>query len=579
MNVFSTFITLYRARLYPNRWDGLALLLVLTCILLFAFVAKQMITPYHLGQAIPISLSPAVLPWYALRTVTRMLIALCFSLLFTFTVATWAAKSRRAEKIIIPVIDILQSVPILGFLSISVVAFIRLFPGSLLGPESAAIFAIFTSQVWNMALGFYQTVRSVPAEINEAACMFHLSTWQRFWRIDVPFAMPGLLWNTMMSMSASWFFVVATEAILVANQQILLPGIGSYIAVAMEQSSITAISYAVLTMLVVIVIYDQLLFRPLVLWAEKFKAEHVSSEVEPESWVMEMFRRTHLMRFIGEKINHIYDAFVNVQFPSLRRSTTLTHSFRKIEDRWIVIVGYAFCMIIAATALSLLWYFCIHHFSWHAILTVFWLGMVTCLRVLILLIFCSLLWVPVGIWVGLRPRVARVIQPLAQLLAAFPANVLYPFIVIVIVNGQLNPNIWLTPLMILGSQWYILFNVIAGASALPKDLLQVADNLGVFGKLRWMRLLLPAIFPYYVTGAMTAAGGAWNASIVAEVVSWGHHTLVATGLGAYIAEYTASGDFPNIALGIGVMCCFVLVINRLVWRPLYIYAIEHYALE
>src|SRR5579862_4377499 len=260
-----------KGKAYPNYWDMVALLLVLGVIAVLAWVAKQMAVPYELGQAIPISLDPHHLPGYALRTVLRMLVALFFSLLFTFTFATWAAKSKRAERIIIPLIDILQSVPILGFLSISVVGFIRLFPGSLLGPECAAIFAIFTSQAWNMALGFYQTVRSVPTELNEAANMFHLSAWQRFWRIDVPFSMPGLLWNMMMSMSAGWFFVVASEAVSVANQQIMLPGVGSYIAVAINAMDLHAIGYAILTMFVVILIYDQLLFRPLVAWADKFK--------------------------------------------------------------------------------------------------------------------------------------------------------------------------------------------------------------------------------------------------------------------------------------------------------------------
>src|SRR3990167_1603112 len=274
----STVMTVHRSRLYPNSWDICALLFVLVLITSLAFVAKQMATPYELGQTIPISLNPAVLPLYAARTVVRMLIALCFSLLFTLTVATWAAKSRRAEKILIPMIDVLQSVPILGFLSVTVAGFIGLFPGSMLGPECAAIFAIFTSQAWNMALGFYQTVRSVPAEVNEAARMFHLSAWQQFWRIEVPFSMPGLLWNAMASMSAGWFFVVAAEAITVSNQEILLPGIGSFIAVAIQAADMRAIGYAVITMFIVIILYDQLFFRPLVAWSDKFRSGGVSNE-------------------------------------------------------------------------------------------------------------------------------------------------------------------------------------------------------------------------------------------------------------------------------------------------------------
>lgn len=580
MTFFSTkFMTAYRSKMYPNYWDILALLLVLAVITLFSWNARQMTTPYHIGQVSPISLDPWMLPFDAGRTVMRMLIALLFSFLFTFIFGTWAAKSRRAEKIIIPMIDILQSVPILGFLSIAIPLFIALFPGSSLGPESAVIFVLFTSQAWNMAFSFYQTVRSVPGEIQEAATMFHLSAWQRFWRIEVPFSMPGLLWNTMMSMSAGWFFVVASEAITVSNQEILLPGIGSYIATAIKAADMYAIAYAIVTMFIVIIIYDQLLFRPLVAWAEKFKAEKQGSDKAPESWVINLFRRTRMMRNLGPKFAVLFDAFVNIR---LFRSSPL--SIEKVvhgvsDERTITLLYNVIMFIVGLSALVFVGNYIAHHISFDEIRHVFLLGLITACRVFILIILCSLIWVPIGVWIGLKPRVAQICQPLAQLLAAFPANLLYPFIVVFIVTYHLSPNIWLTPLMILGAQWYILFNVIAGASSIPKDLLQVTDNLGVGGWLRWSRLILPGIFPYYITGAITAAGGAWNASIVAEVASWGNTKLVATGLGAYITEYTALGDFSRIALGIGMMCVLVLVINRLIWRPLYSYAVDRFSLE
>jgi len=572
-------MTVYKGRLYPNFWDIIALLLALAVITLLAWNAKQMAVPYELGQMLPISLDPSYLPGYALRTVLRMLIAMIFSLLFTFIFATWAAKSRRAARIIIPLIDILQSVPILGFLSIAVVGFIALFPSSMLGPECAAIFVIFTSQAWNMALGFYQTVRSVPEDLKEAANMFHLSAWQRFWRIDVPFSMPGLLWNMMMSMSAGWFYVVASEAVSVANQEILLPGIGSYIAVAIKTANVHAILYAILAMLIVILIYDQLLFRPLIAWADKFKAEQVAQEQEPHSWVVDMLHRTRLLRYFGLKLTRIFDSFVNVAiFRS--RPVTYTHMVRKLRNE--IYMTYAWNIILAAVSISALVFlgnFIFRMIPLSAILQVFGLGMITAARVFVLIILVSLIWVPVGVWVGLRPRVSEYVQPIAQFLAAFPANLFYPLFVIGIITFHLNVNIWLTPLMILGTQWYVLFNVIAGASVLPKDLLQVADNLGVNYWLRWRRLILPGIFPYYITGAITAVGGAWNASIVAEVVSWGDKKLVATGLGAYISEYTAAGDFLHIALGIGMMCMLVLIFNRLVWRPLYVLAETRYQLD
>lgn len=577
MNLLST--QFIRKKLALNYWDGLALLIVFAVILAFAWTARQMATPYHLGEAIPISLHPRELPFYALRTVLRMLIALLVSLLFTFIFGTWAAKSQAARRIIIPTIDILQSVPILGFLSVVIAPLMGLFSGSMLGPECAAIFAIFTSQAWNMALGFYQTVRSVPAEMNEAARLFHLSAWQRFWKIDVPFSMPGLLWNTMASMSGSWFFVVASEAITVANQEILLPGIGSYIAVATHAADLHAISYAVITMFVVIVIYDQLLFRPLVAWSEKFKTEREGGVSEgAQSWMVDLLRRTSLMRWIGSYFAYLFNLFVNLKIFSSKKSLPSAAS-HLLNEKIFPLLWDSFVVMLGIIAFTFILYYMIFYLSMQEILHVFFLGLITSFRVLILIIICSLIWVPIGIWIGLRPNAARISQPIAQLLAAFPANLFYPFIVMFIVNNHLNSNFWLTPLMILGSQWYILFNVIAGASTLPKDLLQVTDNLGVYGWLRARRFLLPGIFPYYVTGAMTAAGGAWNASIVAEVASWGSHTVSALGLGAYIKEYTTLGNFSQIALGIGMMCSLVLIFNRLIWRPLYVYAEEHFLLD
>lgn len=567
----------FQKRPYPNYWDMLALFFVLSIIILLAWNAKQMTSPYQVGETIPISLDPYHLPVYALRTVSRMLIALFFSLLFTFTMATWAAKSRRAERIIIPVIDILQSVPILGFLSIAILAFIALFPGSMLGPECAVIFVIFTSQAWNMALGFYQTVRSVPIELTEAGNMFHLSAWQKFWRIEVPFSMPGLLWNTMMSMSAGWFFVVYSEAISVHHQKILLPGVGSYIALAVETANIKAIVYAILAMLIVILIYDQFLFRPLVAWAEKFKAEQVASEQEVQSWVIDLLHRTRFLRYVGEKITMLFDNIVNF---SLFRSRFLSPRLNKQRyERALNLFWSVLVIFLLLAALIFLTYFIMHYVSAALAKHVFVLGLCTALRVFVLIILCSLVWVPVGVWIGLQPNASKIIQPIAQFLAAFPANLLYPLVVILIVTYHLNVEIWLTPLMILGAQWYVLFNVIAGASVIPKELLQVSDNLGLGLVLRWRRVILPGIFPYYLTGAITAAGGAWNASIAAEVVSWGNQKLVATGLGAYISQYTEAGDFLHLAVGIGMMCILVLTLNRLIWRPLYSIANSRYQLD
>ena len=554
---------------FINGWDLLLLVLVIFGLFFLGRAGQQMATPYALGQPLPISLEPAALPFYALRTVLRMFIALGFSLLFTFVIGTLAAKNRRAERVIIPLIDVLQSVPVLSFLAITVTGFIHLFPGSLLGPECASIFVIFTSQVWNITLSFYQSVKTVPPDFREVASMFQLSAWQRFWKIEVPCSLSGLLWNMMMSMSASWFFVVLSEAIAVSHQHIRLPGVGSYIAVAIDRGNLEAIGYAILTMVVVIFVYDQMLFRPLIAWSEKFKLDAAPDDEPYQSWFLDWLRKSRLMEHVRLGIATVKDKVINFSWFSHQKLFAVSRDEmpkRRMLSDWLwngLVWGVFFF------AAYELFEFISPAITLSDVRHVALLGMATALRVIVLIALSSILWIPVGVWVGLRPRWVQKIQPLIQLAAAFPANLFYPLFVIAIVRFDLNVQIWVTPLMILGTQWYILFNVIAGASMIPRDLNLAAANFGVRGFQWWRRLALPAIFPYYITGAITAAGGAWNASIVAEWVSWGGTTLRATGLGEYIQSNTFSGHFPQIALGTAMMCVYVLIFNQVLWRPLY----------
>lgn len=565
---------------YPNHWDAIALCLVLAFLVLLGLGAKGMATPYHLGEPITISLDPAYLPYYAFRSVLRMGLALICSLLFTLAIGTAAAKSRHAQRLLIPLIDIMQSVPVLGYLSITVVAFIALFPDSILGPECAAIFAIFTAQVWNMTLSFYQSLCTIPHDLKEAARMFHLSRWQQFWRLEVPFAMPGLLWNVMMSMSASWFFVVASEAITVNQQNITLQGIGSYIALAVQQANIHAVFYAITAMFIVILLYDQILFRPLSDWIQKFKAEQTGDEEETSSWIVHLFRRTQWIRHTSEVLTRIWDYFVN--FPVLLRKSSNWQNkpiYYRRQSRYGVMIWYGLLAILLLTSLIILTQFVFSSVTLVEAGQVVLLGAITAFRVMVLIVLSSLIWIPCGVWIGMRSDVARAAQPIIQFLASFPVNLFYPIVVLLIVYFHLNANVWTSPLMILGAQWYIAFNVIAGVSALPKDLRQTASLFNLRGWLWWKRLILPGIFPYYVTGAITAAGGAWNASIIAEVVSWGQTRIEATGLGAYITHQATSGDFHRLALGIAMMCLYVLGINHFLWRPLYRLAAQRFRLD
>lgn len=560
----------------PNIWDIVVLLLVFVIFVALAHGASQMATPYRLGDQLPISLSAKYLPAYALRTTLRMFIALFASLLFTFLAGSLAAKNKHAERIIIPIIDIAQSIPVLGYLSITVVVFIALFPNSLLGPECAAILAIFTGQAWNMFLGFYQCLKSVPNDLREASAMFQLSSWQKFWRVEVPFAMPSLIWNTMMSMSASWFFITASEAIAVNNKNILLPGIGSYIGVAIAHMNKTAIIYAIVAMLIVILLYDQLLFRPIIVWSEKFKAAEDEDKQKPGSLIISLLQRTRLLYYFGQVFAVFADRIVNYRAGKQLSKVKFVKPKKSTITSVMVYIWYLMIFVACLVMTLFLIRYIFKALTIHETLYVVKLGVYTTIRIAILLSLCMLIWVPVGVWVGLRPRVAQIAQPIAQFFAAFPANLLFPIVTMIILKYKLNINIWTSPLIILGSQWYILFNVIAGTTALPKELVQVATNFGLKKWLWWKRFILPGVFPYLVTGAITAAGGAWNATIVAEVVHWGHMTLKAQGLGAYIAEVTATGDFPRVALGIAMMCIFVLVFNRIVWRPLYKLAEERF---
>jgi NitT/TauT family transport system permease protein len=567
------------SRLRPNYWDLVALPLVLGLLALIAWGGMAMGAHYHVGDALPISLDPRMLPEYALRTVLRMAAALVASLVFSLGYAALAAKSRTAEKILIPVLDILQSVPILGFLSITVTGFIALFPGRLLGVECAAIFAIFTSQAWNMTFSLYQSLRTVPAELIEASRMYHMSSWQRFWRLEVPHGIPALVWNMMMSVSGGWFFVVASEAITVSGQSIMLPGIGSYIATAINERNLGAIGYAVLIMLVVIILYDQLLFRPLLAWSQKFKDTLGDDEDNVRPWFLIVMQRAQFFDLVQVGVLSVNRAVDNIFTLFGRRSTARNPRREAAPGTWIERGFDVFLLLATVAAIVWMVHFILETVSGVEIGWTFVLGAITATRVLILIAVASVIWVPIGVWIGLRPHIADRAQPIVQFLAAFPANLFFPAAVVLILKFTLNPEIWLSPLMILGTQWYILFNVIGGTISLPAELRLAASNLGVRRWLWWRRVMLPAIFPAYVTGAVTAAGGSWNASIVSEVVQWGDTTLTATGLGAYIAQYTASGDAARITLGIGVLCLYVLAFNRLLWRRLYNLAAERLRLD
>ncbi|MEK0306514.1 ABC transporter permease [Bifidobacterium favimelis] len=523
-----------------------------------------------------ISTDPSNLPYYALRSVFRMFIALFFSLIFTFIYGLAAARSRRLRTVLIPLLDILQSVPVLGFLSATISIWLVLFPGSILGVEAAAIFAIFTSQAWNMAFSFYTSLTSEPAELDEAARILRLSKWERFWKLDVPGSMIPLLWNCMMSVGGGWFFLTASEMISVNNRTLALPGIGSYVEEAASQRDIGKIGWAILTMVIVVLLIDFLLWKPLTAWSEKFRVSQSVSTEPRKSLVLTVIR-----------LSGINDILAHVGRPVASFLDTITRPLGKTGSRWGRptsrskagdLVWYACIALVCLWGVWQIYDLVISTVGMSEVGRTFLLGFYTFLRVTLLMVVCTLVWVPIGALIGMNPKLSRILQPVVQIFSSFPANFVFPFVTLIFIAWHVDINWGSILLMALGTQWYIVFNVIAGASAIPDDLLEMSRSLRQPRWQRWKTLILPAVFGSWCTGGITAAGGAWNASIVSEVVSYGDHTLTARGLGAYIAEVTARGDTPRIILGVTVMSIFVVLVNWLFWMPMQNLAGRRYTL-
>ena len=560
------------------RWADLVVVAALIALLFGLLRLAPALNAPFLPKTAPseVSTDPANLPYYAVRSLVRMFAALILSVLFTFVYATAAARLRRTEKVLIPVLDILQSVPVLGFLSVTVTAFINLFPGSELGLECASIFAIFTAMAWNMTFAFYHSLVSQPRDLDEAARIMRLTRWQRFWRLDVPSGMIPLVWNGMMSFGGAWFFLAASESISVLNHHYALPGIGSYAAAAISQGNLGEVGYAIITELVLVLGVNFLFWRPVTAWAERFRVEESEAAERPRSLMLDLLRRSDVPELLGRPLKPVGRLLDRATRPFGIAEHPLTVS-RSRERTGDVFFAGVLAVLVAYGAWQALGY--VHattglgEFGY-----AFALGAATFARVMFLVAVATVIWVPVGVWIGMSPKVTRFAQPIVQILAGFPANFLFPFATAVFVAWHLSLDVGAVLLMALGAQWYILFNVIAGASAIPSDLREAMTSLQVSGWLRWKKFILPSIFASYVTGGITAAGGAWNASIVAEVVSYGHNHLIATGLGAYIFQATATGNFPHILVGIAVMSVYVVLTNRLLWRRLYALAERRYSL-
>lgn len=570
--------------MYPTRSpegpSGYADVIVGAAVLALISLVIALATHHPSPSEAPasIALAYAKLPLYAAYSWLRMAAAYVLSLIFAVVYAYYAAYSARAERILIPLLDILQSIPILSFLPVVLIAFIDLFPGSHVGVNLASIVLIFTSQAWNMVFALYNGFITIPRDLRESALSLNLTPWQRFRVLELPYAMVGLVWNSMMSWAGGWFFLMAAEMFSLGHHNYQLAGLGSYLQSAANAGAWGREVAGLLTLVAVIVAMDQLVWRPLLAWSDKFKMEMVEGEDHLRSAVLMVLRRSRLARAFDRRLLVPFvewiDRVVGQELPRWRENTR-TVSGAVALIRTLIVAAVIFALFSALEgAFRLFGQLTVHTVALVALAT-----LATLARVLVALAVSVAWTVPVGVWIGLNPRWSKTLTPVSQIAASVPATALFPSLVAILLHLGGGLTVASVLLMVLGTQWYILFNVIAGASAIPSDLKESARIFGLKGWMVWRTLILPAIFPFLITGLITAGGGAWNASIVAEYVAFRHHVYTVFGVGALITESSNHGHFATLLLATTVLALTVVVINRLVWRPLYNEATERYSLS
>jgi NitT/TauT family transport system permease protein len=553
---------------------GDVVILLLIATLLYLGVQLAFRSPAEI-QGPQISLSPGALPWYTLLSLGRMMAAYALSLTFTLIYGRAAAYNRRAEALLMPLLDVLQSVPILSFLPVVLLSLSAILPQKI-AVELASIVLIFTSQVWNMTFGWYQSLTTIPKELREASAIFRLNNWLRFKRLELPFGMIGLLWNSMMSWAGGWFFVMAAEMFTIGERDFRLPGLGAYLREASIEGNLTAIAWGLFALIVTIVLLDQLIWRPLLAWANRFKLEMVESDEPPTSWFYNLVHRSALMNILRQTFGRLsdrLDSWVIRRFPAQAEEEKTR---RKIDWGMLALYTLLGLGIVYGGARAFHLLVSVSLAEWGEIA----LGVLaTLVRVLVALTLALAWTIPIGVAIGTNRRVAAVLQPVVQVIASIPATAIFPVFLLLVIHLVGGLNVAAVFLMLMGTQWYLLFNIIAGASAIPQDLKYTTALLGLKGWARWRTLILPALFPYLITGAITASGGAWNASIVAEYVEFGKQTLTTTGIGALISRSTAAGNYPLLLAATLTMVVTVVLINRLIWRRLYRIAEDKYRME
>ncbi len=546
------------------------------------FVAALLYFGIHLAFNAPstisgpdISLDPSRLPFYTALSVGRMTAAYILSIIFTLFYGKTAAYHQRAEKILMPLLDVLQSVPILSFLPVVLLSLSAILPEGI-AAEIASIVLIFTSQVWNLTFAWYQSLTTIPKELREASSIFRLNSWMKFKKLELPFGMISLIWNSMMSWAGGWFFLMAAEIFTVGSRDFRLPGLGAFLQEAANQSNYNAIAWGIITLILTVVTLDQLIWRPLLAWSDRFKVEMIENDNPPTSWFFNLIGNTRIVNWISKKVaqplNEKFDRYSLKHFPM----TTGAKNQKFSNQITLLIVGVFSVAILYLVFRAGVMLVSVPVNQWIQI------GggvLATVLRVSIALLIALAWTIPLGVSIGTNQRLAAFLQPVVQITASVPATALFPVVLLLVINLPGGLNLAAVLLMLMGTQWYLLFNVIAGASAIPQDLKYTAKLMNLSRWQRWRTLILPAIFPYLVTGAITASGGAWNASIVAEYQHFGGEVLSVPGIGSLIAKATAAGDYPLLLAATLAMVFAVILINRLLWRRLYVLAEEKYRME
>ncbi|MDF2505298.1 ABC transporter permease subunit [Clostridium sp.] len=567
-------------KVFNKQKFGMIDIIIFICIAMMIYL---IMSPGMHGTSsnvnVKISTDLDMLPSYALRSVLRMTAAYILSIIFTLVYGYIAAHNPKAEKILIPILDILQSIPVLSFLPAIVLGLIALFPNGTIGIEIASVILIFTGQAWNMTFSLYYSIKVLPRDLKEASSILQLNKWQQFKKLELPFATIGLVWNSMMSWAGGWFFLMACEMFTLQGRNFRLKGIGSFLQTAATEGNTKALIYGIITLIIVIILLDQFIWRPVIAWSDKFKVELTQSNDEPKSFVLKLLRRSYIIQVLTEKLLDPFFTFIGESIDKIVSHVNKNKGVKNKKTKKMIKIIFRIVAVILLIYVGFNVVKLLSTLKIKDLQTIPKAVLFSLLRVIAAQAIALIWTVPVGVAIGMNKKLGNILQPVIQVVASVPATALFPVVLGIFMSKLGGLGFASIILMLMGTQWYILFNVVAGAMAIPEDLKAATKTFGIRGIKKWKTLILPGIFPYLVTGMITATGGCWNASIVSEYVNFGGKSVKTVGLGALISQATETGNFAMLLMGTITMCIVVVVINNVVWKRLYALAEERFKIE